>query len=556
MDLGQLVRAPGRPIARLLDALIDPARCGRTALTVFAIYAALWATYGVIAKSSQDLHVDMTELVSWAREPALGYPKHPPLPAMIVKLWFAIFPCADWAYYLLAVAVATLTLWIAWQLAGDYLQGEKRVAALALLMLVPFFNVHALKFNVNTALMPLWAATTLWFLRSYERRSALYALLAGIGAGAAMLGKYWSIFLLVGLVLAALRDPRRGAYFRSAAPYLTVAAGTVVVAPHVGWLFAHHFPSFSYALAEHSADGYVSTALAALGYLAGGLGYVALPVLLVLLCARPARTCLTDILIPAAAERRLAAVAFWTALLVPAAVAIVLCVKINSLWTMSAWALLPVVLLSAPALAVTRRVTAPLATCAMALPLLMIAAAPFAAVTIHAASLRPGQEHARLLAAEVERLWRQTSAQPLRLVGGPDDLAYGVAFYAPDRPSAYPGLRQAEAPWVNEARICRDGVALVCPATDDACVQRIEALVRDRPGVRQTETALVRTFHGTAGARGRYVIVAVPPASDVFREPCPAGSISNDPGHSAADLQDNPSLRLPAEKPAASASGL
>ena len=46
-------------------------------------------------------------------------------------------------------------------------------------MLVPFFNFHALKFNVNTVLMPLWAATTFWFLRSYQTRSALYAALAG-----------------------------------------------------------------------------------------------------------------------------------------------------------------------------------------------------------------------------------------------------------------------------------------------------------------------------------------------------------------------------------------
>ena len=38
-------------------------------------------------------------------------------------------------------------------------------------MLVPFFHFHALKFNVNTVLMPLWAATTFWFLRSIKTRS-------------------------------------------------------------------------------------------------------------------------------------------------------------------------------------------------------------------------------------------------------------------------------------------------------------------------------------------------------------------------------------------------
>ena len=42
-------------------------------------------------------------------------------------------------------------------------------------------------------------------------------------AAGCMLGKYWSIFLLVGLVLAALIDRRRLQYFFSAAPWITVA---------------------------------------------------------------------------------------------------------------------------------------------------------------------------------------------------------------------------------------------------------------------------------------------------------------------------------------------
>jgi len=54
--------------------------------------------------------------------------------------------------------------------------------ALALLTFIPFFNFHALKFNVNTVLMPLWAVTTFWFLRSYTMRSPTYAALAGVGA--------------------------------------------------------------------------------------------------------------------------------------------------------------------------------------------------------------------------------------------------------------------------------------------------------------------------------------------------------------------------------------
>ena len=87
---------------------------------------------------------------------------------------------------------------------------------------MPFFNFHALKFNVNTVLMPLWAATTFWFLRSYTTRSALYAALAGLAAAcAACWANTGRCSCIAGLVVAALIDRRRGAYFRSAAPWIT-----------------------------------------------------------------------------------------------------------------------------------------------------------------------------------------------------------------------------------------------------------------------------------------------------------------------------------------------
>ncbi|HVO92091.1 MAG TPA: glycosyltransferase family 39 protein, partial [Terriglobales bacterium] len=163
----------------------------------------------------------MTELIAWSRDLAFGFPKHPPFAAIVVRGWFAWFPIDDWAYYLLATLTATTALWIAWQLFADYLPPTKRVVGLALLTFIPFFNFHALKFNVNTVLMPLWALTTFSFLRSYRTRSPAYAALAGIAAAFCMMTKYWSIFLLVGLIVAALSDTRRGAYFRSSAPWIT-----------------------------------------------------------------------------------------------------------------------------------------------------------------------------------------------------------------------------------------------------------------------------------------------------------------------------------------------
>src|SRR5438128_3899461 len=237
-----------RVVERLLDALTDPARRERTAAMLLLAYVALWTLYGVLAKASQDIHVDMSEQFVLSRELAWGYPKHPPLAMVIVRAWFAVFPTADWAYYLLAMVTVGLALWIAWRLSARFLDGDKRVVGLALLTLVPFFNFHGLKFNVNTILLPSWAATTLWFLRSFESRRVLDAALAGLFAAAAMYGKYWSIVLLLGLGVAALSDRRRAVYFSSAVPWVTIAVGTLALAPHLAWLIAKDFAPFSYAV--------------------------------------------------------------------------------------------------------------------------------------------------------------------------------------------------------------------------------------------------------------------------------------------------------------------
>jgi 4-amino-4-deoxy-L-arabinose transferase-like glycosyltransferase len=502
---------------RLLDSLTDPARRERSVAAALLCYVALWTLYGILAKASQDIHVDMSEQFALARELALGYPKHPPLTMAVVRAWFAVFPAADWAYYLLAMANVGLTLWIVWRLMARFVDGEKRVVGLALLTLVPFFNFHALKFNVNTVLMPLWAATTLWFLRSFETQRPLDAALAGLAAAASMYGKYWSVFLLIGLGLAALADPRRAAYFRSAAPWVTVAVGALALAPHAAWLVANDFAPFSYAVVVHGASSLVSTLGAVGGYLAGSVGYVAIPLIIVSFAARPVGATVRDMAWPAQPERRLAALAFWAVLLTPALVAPFTGVRLTSLWTMSAWTLLPVMLLSSPQVTISRRDALGILTLAAAFPVAMVAAAPAIGFAIHSSEPPPGTAQSSLLAEPVERVWRETTNQPLRLFGGYEEFTDAVPFYMPSQPFAVHVLDGVAVSQALEARIGRDGIALVCPTrsperpTTGLCIDRAVARARcSLPGM-QVEVEVFRRHLGVGGKRARYLIITIPP---------------------------------------------
>jgi 4-amino-4-deoxy-L-arabinose transferase-like glycosyltransferase len=507
MTTASLLDRLAAPAERLLAALSDPARRERTAIVALVAYVAIWTLYGVLAKAGQDLHSDMLEMLAWSRELALGYPKHPPLAAWLVAAWFAVFPVADWSFYLLSITVAGAALWIVWRLAGDYLDGEKRALGLVLMTFVPFFNFHALKFNANTVLLPLWAATTFCFLRSYERRSMLWAALAGVFAAASMLGKYWSVFMLLGLGIGALLDSRRAAYFRSVAPWVTMAVGLVLIAPHLAWLMNAEFTPLNYATAIRSGAG-GNPLKSAGGYLAGALAYAALPAVLALAAIRPSRAVAADMLWPNAPERRLAITAFWLPLLLPAALAPIVGFEITSLWTMSAWALLPVVLLSSPLIALDRKpVTATLAA-AVVFPIVMVAAAPFIAAAIHRGGGTSAAMHSRLLAQRVAHEWRRVTDKPLLMVAGESDLAFGVAAYLPGRPSAFPEFNRRLAPWVDVARLKRDGVAIVCQAADPTCSMPAAALGLTGP---RTEVEVTRTTFGAPGQTGRYTIIIVPP---------------------------------------------
>lgn len=206
------------------------------------------------------------------------------------------------------------------------------------------------------------------------------------------------------------------------------------------------------------------------------------------------------------------ALAFWLPLLLPVPIAIAARTEISSLWTMSAWSLLPAMLLSSPRADLPREAATRIVAVAVALPVVMLAAAPaIGAISHRLGAGPPAAISSRLLAEEVAHAWRQTSNRPLRFVASASpDLAYGVAFYLSGRPLAVSigdPLRQPE----RDQAMLRDGVAYVCPREDADCIARIEARAWRGPAGLRREVELVRRHFGVAGTPARYVILTVPP---------------------------------------------
>ena len=495
---------------RLFDALTDPARCERTMLVVLLGYFATWSLYATIAKSSQDIHTDMGEYVAWSREAGLGTPKHPPLGAWLVRAWFNVLPHQDWAYYCFAILLPTIALWTTWRLAARYLPTDKRVVGIALLTLVPFYNFHAIKFNANSVLVPLWAMATWWFLRSFETRKGWWAVLAGTGAAAAMLGKYWSITLLAGLGLAALIDRRRDAYFSSPTPYITLAVGTVLLTPNIDWLMAHAFLPFSYALEAHQETSSSAAALSALLYIVKALGYVAAPIVFCLLAARPSRAAIRDTLWPNDPERRTPVVAFAAHFLFAVLVALVLTIQLESLWAIAAMTLLPIVLLSSPLMNIPRTAAVWLLAFAIAFPFAMLVASPLIAVATQISGVPNYGGDYQLVAQAVERVWRAHTDKPLRIVGS-TNFGNGIVFYFAQQPAIFDIDVPKLTPWVGDDRIRREGMAVVCPKTEPFCTRALRGYVGRYRVIADEDVTVSRRFLGIAGKPDPYEIVIIPP---------------------------------------------
>ena len=66
-------------------------------------------------------------------------------------------------------------------------------------------------------------------------------------------------------------------------------------------------------------------------------------------------------------------------------------------------------------------------------------------------------------------------------------------------------------PWVDDARIARDGIALYCPAADLVCMKALNARAAAERVAKRIEVEMSRTFLGIADKPERYVIVTIPP---------------------------------------------
>ena len=419
--------------------------------------------------------------------------------------------------------MSALALWIAWRLVGAFsrrreARGRARAAHAGAVLQFPRAEVQlqhgaacrcGRRPRCGSCARSRPAACSMRRSPGCSRRSAMY-------------GKYWSVFLLLGLGIAALADPRRARLFPLARPWVTIAVGALVLAPHVAWLIANDFAPFSYAR-RHARRRRRShrPCARALGYLAGSVAYVALPLIIVLArgAAEPRRRQGHGVAGSARAPARggcvlgrAAGAGAWSRRSTG--------FRLTSLWSMSAWTLLPVMLLSSPLVAhrPPRRHRRRRAR-GRIFPFVMVAAAP--AIAFGASPRGPA---ARLRA--FRRSWRSRSsgcgARPatgrckaVRRLGGIHRrrrVLSAAAIRVPTharRTMACAALDAAHRPRRHRPALSRASRAIACGATGASTPPSRSA---DRfPAGKRTEIEVARRYLGVEGKPARYLVITIPP---------------------------------------------
>ena len=496
-----------RPFLRLLDGVEK----GWAIPAIIIAFAAIWLVFFIVAYLSNDLHQDVMETWLFGREFAWGSHKHPPLMGWVAALWTLVFPLTDWSFQLLAMTNAAVALWAVDLVTRRFVRGDKRAIVLLLVMLLPAYQFHAQRFNANTVLLAVWPLAIYAFLRLFEARALRWAVISGVLSALAMLGKYYSIFLLLSFLFAAIAHPQRAQFWRSWAPWVSTLTGLIVLAPHIYWLSTTGAQSFGYAVSVQAGIGFSQSLTESWMFLAGVAATLALPGLVWLL------TIETRIL-QARSDFRAMSPELWLLFLIcigtivlPAITSVAMHTNMPSLWALQGLFMVVIIVVCGARFEIQRLFTVNL--------LVMVFAIAVVAVTVAApihARLRNGdgandRTYYRLIAKEVTQRWKQAAGTPLPAVRGHEGLAMATAFYGDDHAKFTP---YRTFPATGGAFICLDG--------QPKCLNNLE-LIRSQSPDNVTERFTVQPrLWGQAGKPADVVILLVLPQSAARKPAKPA----------------------------------
>ncbi|HTJ95424.1 MAG TPA: glycosyltransferase family 39 protein [Pararobbsia sp.] len=499
------------PVRHLDAGAPDDTRKARQLIWLLPYHALVWTIAAWLSRGNLDIQGDMIENYVWGIEWRAGYAKHPPLFAWITAAWFRVFPHVDIAYFALSALNAMVGLLGIVALARRFLPRQLAIVAGLAMAVSPLYSNLAIKFNANSVLLSIWPWTAYYFVRFMQTGGWRCGLALGALAGAAVLGKYFSIVLLLALMIAAIVRPswRRRLLSWHALP--VAVAGFVVLLPHLHWLVVNDFPTFGYA--HERTGGALSEAAARFGiYTAAQVGYLALSFCFVVLLAPVGRIRVAGVMASAVLRPSRHADLWWLAigpLIVVGMIALAARTQMASVWGMAQWfAIVPLWLVAARDAGATlepRRVEPIL----MGYWVLVLVATSIVGYVGALHNKDDAAEPRAELAAAAHALWTERTGHDIPIVAGSTHEAQSIAFYSDGHTRYWDIGDPRGTPWLSADDVRRNGALFVCQENDDSCVSASGAFSHALP----VPVEVHKQAWGRSLAARRYWLFVMLPAS-------------------------------------------
>jgi hypothetical protein len=429
----------------------------------------------------------------------------------------------------MALTNSAIALWAVDLISRRFVSGNKRIIVLLLLMLLPTYQFHAQRFNANAVLLAAWPIATYCFLRSFETRQVGWAIAAGVSAALAMLGKYYSVFLIGSFVFAAICHPQRRAYFSSLAPWVSTMVGFVALGPHLYWLAMTGATPFAYALAGHTGKAFAPALIEAVLFILGVAMILAIPTMTwVLIAGYRLKKFSQDFRALNPGLLLLFLVSIGT-IVFPAITSVALGADMPPIWALQGLFLFVILIVCGTSYPIERFYSVNLAVLVIGIAVAaVVVAAPLHAFYRNSHPLHEGRNFYRLSAMELTRLWHQQSDVALSAVGGDEGLAFATAFYSPDHPVYEERLVVPNTERLPPQTTFPRGWAALCYDGDTFCIALMERTAARSPRFVRTEFVVQSRLLGQRGATQRFTALMVPPSDDEEITPPLARGISED----------------------------
>ncbi|AQG99680.1 glycosyltransferase [Burkholderia sp. KK1] len=461
---------------------IDNASATGRLIWLLPVHALVWTLAARLSRGNLDIQGDMIENYAWGIEWQAGY-KHPPLFAWITAAWFRVFPHSDIAYFVLSALNAMTGLLGIVALAGCFVPRRVAVIAGVAMAVSPLYSNLAIKFNANSVLLSVWPWTAYFFVRFMQTRSRRAAIALGALAGLAVLGKYFSVVLLIALALASLARPAWRARLADWRALLAVAACAAVIAPHVHWLFTNHFPTLAYA--DKRTGGTLLAAVARFGiYTLAQIGYLALSFVATLMMVQVRRGQAAQLMAQSVVRPSLNPDLWWLALgplIVVGILALAAKTQMASVWGMAQWfAIVPLWLAVLERAGFTLRPERAVRMFAGYWLIVLVATATVGYVGARRNTDDAAEPRAELAAA-AHALWNERFGHGVPIAAGSTHEARSVTFYSEGRTRHWDMFEPETTPWLSMTDLRKQGALFVCRDGDTSCIEKSKEITGVTP---------------------------------------------------------------------------